>query len=134
MTKFAFPVMTPLLKRRLVYVLVIALALAATFTFISLRAQAMNRTNDAATKLAWQSTPSFAASSSAPSADAVFARFNIRRSAAPAGGSDEFVWQAANASELRASLAALDAAKVALRQVKVTRSGAVFAVAAERAQ
>ena len=132
---FASSALSPLLKRRLAYLVVIAVALMAAVFFVSLRAQALARANDVATQAAWRNAAPMSTPSSAPSADAVFARFNIRRNAATAsaGSTDELVWQAANSPELRASLAALDAAKINLRQVKITRSGTTFAVNAERA-
>ncbi|MBP6530729.1 MAG: hypothetical protein KA260_11455 [Burkholderiales bacterium] len=122
-------------KRRLVYSAVIAVALISAVFLVTLRAQALTRANDAATQATWRSANGVSTPSSAPSAEAVFARFNIRRNAATAsnGSADELVWQAASSAELSASLVALDAAKVNVRQVKITRSGTAFSVNAERA-
>ena len=122
-------------KRRLVYSAVIAVALISALFLVTLRAQALTRANDAATQATWRSANGVSTPRSARSAEAVFARFNIRRNAATAsnGSADELVWQAASSAELRASLVALDAAKVNVRQVKITRSGTAFSVNAERA-
>jgi hypothetical protein len=130
--------LAPLLKRRLIYAGLITISLMATLVFLSLRTQLQNNANDAAIRLAWRSAPMLSAAHAAPTPDAVFARFNIRRNvtgtaSATASNTDELVWQAANSAELRASLAALDAAKVVLRQVKVTRSATTFSIIAERA-
>jgi hypothetical protein len=127
--------LSPLSKRRLVYSAVIAVALVSAVFLVALRAQALTQANDAATQATWRSANGVSTHSSAPSAEAVFARFNIRRNAATAsnGSADELVWQAASSAELRASLVALDAAKVNVRQVKITRSGTAFSVNAERA-
>lgn len=124
---------TPVVKRRLAYSAVIAVALVAALLFITLRGHAWVRAQDAATRAAWRSAPAHAASTPAMSADAVFARFNIRRQNAPVGGTDALTWQAANGTELRHSLLALEAANVTLSPVKITRSGASFTVTAERA-
>jgi hypothetical protein len=127
--------LTPLLKRRLAYTAFIAVALLAAVTLVSLRSQAVTRASDVATQAAWRNAAANSTSSAAPSADAFFSRFNIRRNdaAASKGGVDELVWQAANSAELRASLAALDAAKINVRQVKIARGGTAFSVNAERA-
>lgn len=127
--------LSPLSKRRLAYSTVIPVALVSAVFLVTLRAQALTRANDAATQATWRSAAGVSTPGSAPSAEAVFARFNIRRNAATAsnGSADELVWQAASSAELRASLLALDAAKVNVRQVKITRSGTAFSVNAERA-
>ena len=49
-----------------------------------------------------------------------------------AAANSEMNWQVASVSELRASLIAFDLAQIRLSQVKITRNGAGFVVAAER--
>ena len=117
----------PLLLRRAAYLGVIVFCVAATLALVSAHDRAAALARDAAVQSAWQTSGVSTATPATP--EAVYSRFNIKAAAANA----DLAWQAATATELRASLRALDAAQIKLAQVKITRSGTGFLVSAERA-
>ena len=119
----------PQLVHRVAYIAVVIFCVAATLFLVSARDRAVARAHDLATRLAWQSNT---ASASAPvTPEAVFNRFNMKATGSNPASAD-LSWQASTATELRASLRALDAAQVKLGQVKITRNAAGFMVSAER--
>lgn len=118
----------PLLLRRGAYVAVTGLCVAATLSLNFANDRAINRARDVAIQSSWQTNAALLPAPISP--EAVFSRFNIKAAAANA----DLIWQVNSASELRASLRALDAAQIKLVQLKITRSGANFLVNAERTQ
>lgn len=127
LSKLSFLFGNPVLVRRLSWAAVCVLCVLATFALSRAtdRAQEIARTN--AVQSAWRASASVAAVPTDP--QAVYRRFGIK----PATANADLTWQVNSASELRASLRALDAANVNLSQAKVSRSGAVFVITAERA-
>ena len=117
----------PLLLRRAAYLGVIVFCVAATLALVSAHDRAAALARDAAVQSAWQLNG--VSTGTSATSDAVYSRFNMKAAAANA----DLAWQAATATELRASLRALDAAQIKLAQVKITRSGTGFLVSAERA-
>lgn len=118
--------MNRLQLRRLTYVAVLIVSVLATFFLVRAQTQREANLHDAAIRLAWQSDAAQVAGSMTEVA--VRARFNI----VGGGTSGDLTWQVANGAELRASLLALDAAAIKLREVKIARRGAGFTVSAEQ--
>ncbi len=112
--------------RRLAYVAVLAASVLATIFLLRAQTEHEAILHDAAIRNAWQ-TEAVPVSGSMTIA-AVRARFNI----SGGGTAGDLAWQVANANELCASLSALELAAVKLREVKVARRGAGFAVSAEQ--
>ena len=112
--------------RRLVYVAILAVSGVVTFFLLRAHAQREASLHDAAIRNAWQTETS--PISGFMTVAAVRARFNITGG----GTAGDLVWQVASATELRASLSALDFAAVKLREVKIARRGAGFSVSAEQ--
>lgn len=118
--------MNRLQLRRLAYVAILAISVLVTFFLLHAQSQREMSLHDAAIRNAWQ-TEALPISGSMTVA-AVRARFNITGG----GAAGDLAWQVANASELRASLSALDLAAVKLREVKIAQRGAGFSVSAEQ--
>lgn len=127
MNKFSLLSASPLLLRRAAYVAVIVFCIAATLMLISASDRATTRAREVATQSSWQANAAPLLAKASP--EAVYSRFNIKALAANA----DLTWQANSSNELRGSLRALDAALIKVAQVKITRSGTNFMVAAERA-
>lgn len=127
MNQFTSLPANPLLLRRAAYVAVTSLCIAATLMLISASNHAIARARDAAILSSWQASKALSPVQTSP--EAVYSRFSMKVAAANA----DLTWQAGSASELRASLRALDAAQIKVAQIKITRSGTNFLVNAERA-
>lgn len=117
----------PLLLRRAAWVAAIVACIAATLALTAASERARARGREADVGASWQANAPPAPTKI--SADAVYGRFNMKAAAANA----DLSWQANSGNELRASLRALDAAQIKVGQIKITRSGSNFLVAAERA-
>ena len=118
--------MNRLQLRRLFYAVILVISVLATFFLLRAHSQREASMHDAAIRTAWQ-TEALPISGSM-TVTAVRARFNITGG----GAAGDLAWQVANATELRASLSALDLAAVKLREVKIARRGAGFSVNAEQ--
>ncbi len=112
--------------RRLTYVAVLIVSALATILLLRAQTQREASLHAAAIRSAWQTDVSPITGSMTEVA--VRARFNI----VGGGTSGDLTWQVANGNELRASLSALDAAAIKLREVKIARRGAGFTVSAEQ--
>ena len=117
----------PHVIKRLAYGVIAIVATIAALALLSARERTVARAQDAATQTAWQMATPLAGP--ALTRDALFARFGIKQASANA----DLSWQVASPAELRASLLAFDLAQIRLTQVRITRSGAGFVIAAERA-
>ena len=124
----ANPVLSRLQLRRLAYLAMLLVSLLATLFLLRVHGQRDISAYDSAVRKAWQTEASPVTGAMAIAA--VRARFNI----SGGSGAGDLVWQVTNESELRASLSALELATVKLREVKITRRGAGFAVTAEQIQ
>ena len=124
----ANPVLSRLQLRRLAYLAMLLVSLLATLFLLRVHGQRDISAYDSAVRTAWQTEASPVTGAMAIAA--VRARFNI----SGGSGAGDLVWQVTNESELRASLSALELATVKLREVKITRRGAGFAVTAEQIQ
>jgi hypothetical protein len=121
----------PTALKRAAYCLLIVCCVSGTLALLSARERAVAKAGEASVNAAWQTSLATgrAATATPTPPEAAFSRFNIKQAAANA----DLAWQAASASELRASLRALDAAQIKVSQIKITRSGVNFLVTAERA-
>ncbi len=118
--------MNRLQLRRLAYAAILAASVLVTLFFLHAQGQREANLHDAAIRNAWQTDASPVGGSMTVAI--VRARFNITGG----GTGGDLAWQVASASELRASLAALEFAGVKLREVKIARRGAGFSVSAEQ--
>ncbi len=112
--------------KRLAYGTIAIIAVVVTFVLLAARDRALVRAQDAAVLSSWQTAQPLAGVPLTP--EALYARFGIKQ----AGANSEMNWQVASINELRTSLIAFDLAQIRLSQVKITRNGAGFVVAAER--
>jgi uncharacterized protein YggE len=119
----------PTALKRAAYCLLIVCCVAGTLALLSARERAVAKAGEASVNAAWQTSLATGRAATSTPPEVAFSRFNIKQAAANA----DLAWQATSASELRASLRALDAAQIKVSQIKITRSGVNFLVTAERA-
>ncbi len=112
--------------RRLVCVAIVAASVVLTIFFSRAYDERLASLHEASVRSAWQTDA--APPGGSMTVAAVRARFNI----SGGGNAGDLAWQVASANELRASLSALELAAVKLREVKIARRGAGFAISAEQ--
>lgn len=114
--------------RRSVHIAVVLASVLATIFLLRAHSQREASLYDTTVRNGWQKQA--LPISRVMSIAAVRARFSITGG----GASGDLVWQVTSIDELRASLLALELAAIKLREVKISRRGAGFAVSAEPTQ